>query len=207
MKKQNRFKVILRKKWTTYVIAVFSSVAAAYTRGAVRWFFTLTAVLVLVIYIYRMLKRIPKLSTILLRFNRLKKEFLNLFNKYTEKFMSYWENAGKGVRIKNYKDEKKLIFGLREEMQRDMVLRKMKWKDLVTNNEKIRYIYISLMNKLINKGYEIRTCDTPREIERRLSEHVSFGDLIPVYNEARYDCKNIITDEEVLQLKQLDIGR
>ncbi|KNY29168.1 hypothetical protein [Pseudobacteroides cellulosolvens] len=67
------------------------------------------------------------------------------------------------------------------------------WKDLLTNRDKVRFIYRQKVLSFIKKGFGFKNSLTPnelaKELERVYKEDVS--DLTSSYNKARYSCEDI----------------
>jgi len=83
----------------------------------------------------------------------------------------------KRSRIKFFQDEKTRI-----EKNR-VPFRKMKWKNLQNNRQRVRFIYISFLQRKIKKGTIILPSETPNELAERLH---GGEELFPLYNVARY---------------------
>lgn len=75
----------------------------------------------------------------------------------------------------------------------------MKWKDLKNNADKIRFIYIKYINKLMKQGYIFSTILTPMEtLAKWKMEEDESAYMFPLYTDARYSGgRRQITDEEV----------
>lgn len=144
--------------------------------------------------------------------NQLKKDILNaaawLFKKIGESIHTavYAVRHALGIpdppkRIKA-KDERSFVFDMEEN---DLVRRfrnlggGMKWKDLQDNADKIRFIYIKYINKLMKKGYKFSTILTPLEtLEKWKLQKSESAFMFPLYTVARYSGgRRPITDEEV----------
>jgi hypothetical protein len=108
--------------------------------------------------------------------------FLEFVGKKLAKLTSRFSlpSLRKANRLTHYHDEKIRIFGGKE---RDR-LRKLKWRQLKTNRERVRYFYIEFLRKKMKKGVAIPPSATPNELAARLQEN---HDLFTLYNEARYD--------------------
>ncbi len=100
------------------------------------------------------------------------------------------------------KDEHSFIF----EEEEDGLLRRfrnlgsgMKWKDLKNNADKIRFIYIKYINRLMKKGYRYSAILTPMEtLNKWKLEKDESAYMFPLYTDARYSGgRRPITDEEV----------
>ena len=105
------------------------------------------------------------------------------------------------ARYKKRKDERSFVFDI-EELGIVKKIRSIKgsvkYKDLTENAEKIRFIYIKYMVKLIRGGYELPPCQTPTETKVDLKLVENDGKLVDLYNGARYSGGSVlISDEEV----------
>jgi len=80
--------------------------------------------------------------------------------------------------------------------------RKMKWKNLKSHSERIRFIYISFLQRKINKGAVVLTSDTPNEVAEKLNAEENIA-LFKLYNIARYGNTDVKKEEveTVLHLK------
>ncbi len=110
------------------------------------------------------------------------------------------------------RDERSFVFDMEDN---DLVRRfrnlggGLKWKDLESNADKIRFIYIKFINKLMKKGYKFSTILTPLEtLEKWKLEGKDSAYMFPLYTDARYSGgRRVITDEEVERSsKYLKIG-
>ncbi len=106
-------------------------------------------------------------------------------------------------RYKKIKDERSFVFDPEEmgvSRKRRSVKSNVKWKDLTENSEKIRFIYIKYIMKLIKSGYKFFPFLTPSEIRDGLElkeESADFA-LFEMYNGARYSGGSVyISDEQV----------
>jgi len=112
-----------------------------------------------------------------------------------------------GTILRRYSDKRTFVVsGKRDNGNR---LRKMKWRNLISNRERVRYIYITFLRKQIKAGVEISPADTPNELYAKLKEgHEKNSDLddtlFSLYNIARYndDRDSSITDEDVQAVRQ-----
>ncbi len=108
-------------------------------------------------------------------------------------------------RYKRHKDEKSFIFDIQ-----DMNIFKklssfkssVKWRDLNENAEKIRFIYIKYMVKMIKNGYKLPPFLTPFEVREDLAldeeKQADDRELFDLYTGARYSGGSVnITDAQV----------
>ncbi|MBQ9692075.1 MAG: hypothetical protein IJV70_02860 [Clostridia bacterium] len=111
-----------------------------------------------------------------------------------------------GVDLSRYKkrrDERSFIFDRDEDgvfRRKHSVKNTSKWKDLTENADKIRFIYIKYIIKIIKEGYKFRSVLTPNEVceDLNLEEERPERSIFEYYNGARYSGGSIyITDEQV----------
>lgn len=106
-------------------------------------------------------------------------------------------------RYKKRKDEKSFIFDLDDInifKKFQQIKGSLKWRDLTENSDKIRFIYIKYMMKLIKSGYRLQAFFTPNEVrsDLKLEEETSESELFDLYNGARYSGGSYsISDDEV----------
>ena len=108
-----------------------------------------------------------------------------------KKFSRITPKRQKTKRILFYKDEKQHI--KYEKRFSQGFLRKMKWRQLQSNSERIRFIYISFLKKKIKEGTELNPSETPNEFYNRLLKKnpAQKGDIFVLYNKARYKAAGI----------------
>ncbi len=100
------------------------------------------------------------------------------------------------------RDERSFVFDMEDS---DLVRRfrnlggGLKWKDLDNNADKIRFIYIKFINKLMKKGYKFSTILTPLEtLEKWKLQGSESAYMFGLYTDARYSGgRRPITDAEV----------
>ena len=101
------------------------------------------------------------------------------------------------------KSARTFIFGDDEEggrRRRHSVKSASKWRDMTENSEKIRFLYIKYIVKLIKGGYKFNKVLTPNEVRDELALEPESEDntLFDLYNGARYSGGSMyITDEQV----------
>lgn len=80
--------------------------------------------------------------------------------------------------------------------------RRLKWRNMNTERDKIRYIYIEYIAKAIRTGFRFHPSQTPNEINAALSRLDTLPDtrLFELYNRARYAENDGITPEDVRDL-------
>ncbi len=115
------------------------------------------------------------------------------------------------ARYKKRKDERSFVFdlddiGIIKKIR--SIKGSVKYKDLTENAEKIRFIYIKYMVKLIKGGYKLPPQQTPTETKEDLELVDNDGKLVDLYNGARYSGGSVlITDEEVTMALGLVSGK
>ena len=115
------------------------------------------------------------------------------------------------ARYKKRKDERSFVFDLDD----IGILKKIrsikgsvKYKDLTENAEKIRFIYIKYMVKLIKGGYKLPPNQTPTETKEDLQLVENDEKLVDLYNGARYSGGSVlISDAEVSMALGLVSGK
>ena len=105
------------------------------------------------------------------------------------------------ARYKKRKDERSFIFDLDDIgifRKIRSIKNSVKYKDLTENSEKIRFIYIKYMVKLIKGGYKLPPQQTPSETKDELQLVNDDGRLVDLYNGARYSGGSVpISDSDV----------
>ncbi|KNY25801.1 hypothetical protein [Pseudobacteroides cellulosolvens] len=80
----------------------------------------------------------------------------------------------------------------------------LSWKDIVTNRDKVRFIYRQKVWSFIKKGYEFKNILTPselgKEVEELYKEDVSH--LTSAYNKARYSNESVGINEVEMLVKK-----
>ena len=95
-------------------------------------------------------------------------------------------------RIKGYKDE---VFKYYNDAGAAIKHKRLKWKELKTNSEKVRYLYADFLKKRIKKGFAFRYSDTPVQVQSKLPEEFNTNPVFDYYHEARYSGGADISDE------------
>jgi len=146
-----------------------------------------------------------------LKKSRLAKLFLFLFNAITKiggtakskvgGFFSRLVPTGNPL-LKLYSDERSLISFDRNNLSGK--LRKMRWRSLEDNRQRIRFCYIAYIKKQIKLGARISTADTPNELFGKLTATDSNPDknLFELYNLARYNENSNITAQDVESVRK-----
>ncbi len=186
-------------------ISVFLTPLAA-TSETVRYVQQLTYILsavLLVITLNSLRKLIPKSlrRAVLDKFLYALRKVASGIAKVSKRVLSFF-----GVRFDRYKkvrDERSFVFDP-EEMgifrKRRSVKSSTKWKDLTENAEKVRFIYIKYIMKLIKGGYKFFPFLTPTEVrdDLKIEEESNDFALFEMYNGARYSGGSVyISDEQV----------
>ncbi|MCL2373049.1 MAG: hypothetical protein FWC78_06570 [Defluviitaleaceae bacterium] len=98
----------------------------------------------------------------------------------------------RGNRLAHYQDEK-----IRITFERGRnPFRKMKWKNMQTNRDRVRFIYASYLQQKIKKGASITPTETPNELSVKLTTpEDAAAALFPLYNKARYSTAEVGKDE------------
>ena len=90
---------------------------------------------------------------------------------------------------KKLRDEKSFIFGDSEGWVRQKrVKSNLKWRELEDNAERIRFVYLKYIAKVIKDGYKHFPFNTPREVRDglNLEDYTLDYQLFELYNGARY---------------------
>lgn len=99
------------------------------------------------------------------------------------------------------KDEKSFIFDLENSglfRRFQSVKNQLRWRDLKTNAEKIRYLYIKFIVKLIKGGFKYKPVMTPSEVHKELDQEDDTDRLFELYIDARYGGDKVsISDDDV----------
>ncbi len=117
-------------------------------------------------------------------------------------------------RFKRRKDEKSFVFGEEDEeggrRRRHSIKSSSKWRDMNENAEKIRFLYIKYIVKVIKGGYKFHASLTPNEVRGDLGieKEQAENELFDLYNGARYSGGSVfITDEQVESTMALVNGK
>jgi hypothetical protein len=98
-------------------------------------------------------------------------------------------------------DEKSYIFDLENSnlfRRFQSVKNQLRWRDLKTNAEKIRYLYIKFIIKLIKGGFKYEPIMTPSEVNMGIDSDGDTDRLFELYIGARYSGGSVdITDQDV----------
>jgi len=102
-----------------------------------------------------------------------------------------------GPILRRYSDERVSIYAERSNLT--VRLRKMRWRSLEDNRQRIRFCYIAYIKKQLKQGARISTADTPNEVFHKLAEADKEPNdtLFALYNQARYNENSNITTQEV----------
>jgi hypothetical protein len=162
------------------------------------------AAILAVIAILSLRKLLPKTlrRAVLDKFLYAMKKMASNISGISKKILSFL--GFKFDRFKRGRDEKSFIFGEDDEetrkKKRHSVKASSKWKDMEDNAEKIRFLYIKYIVKVIKGGYKFRTALTPNEVKDDLDFDDGQPDkeLFDLYYGARYSGGSVyITDEQV----------
>lgn len=106
-------------------------------------------------------------------------------------------------------DEHSFIFDFRGRGRKNKADKMPKWKNLTSNQQRVRYIFTKHMNHRIKKGFRFNKTYTPNELEKELNkllkEDESVSLLFDSYRLARYENEERleIEDDLVERLKEL----
>jgi len=91
----------------------------------------------------------------------------------------------KGLQVlRKFRDESEIVFGDKKRL--GSRLRKMHWRLLKTNRERVRFIYIAFLKKQIKAGVPLTMADTPNELVEKTKKPREHQELVSLYNFARY---------------------
>lgn len=92
-------------------------------------------------------------------------------------------------RKKRMRDEKSFIFGDKDaRIRQKKVKSNLKWRELEDNAERVRFVYLKYIAKIIKDGYKHFPFTTPREVRDGLGleDYTLDYQLFELYNGARY---------------------
>ena len=127
----------------------------------------------------------------------------NTINERAKNIFGKLIPRGNGPLLRRYNDE--MTYIKNEKNRLGNRLRKMKWRNLETNQDRIRFIYIAFLKKQIKAGAPISLADTPNELYVKLQEKNNELEdaLFSLYNVARYNNEDdSITTEDVEMLRR-----
>lgn len=173
-----------------------------------RYYRQFTTVLSIAFFIITVIS-FSKLFTREIRFElyqRISQMFLNV----SDKFRKLTDKIKKKLGIKERvllrgKDEKSFIFNYDDGKSKNLFFNKknnLHWRDMKTNAEKIRYLYIKYILFKIKKGYAFKFNTTPNEISRELRLDDEAGELFAVYYDARYSGGRINIPNEIVDRQE-----
>ena len=155
----------------------------------------------IILFLFSLRKLLPKTlrESIKMRFNRLVERLRAPLKKLSQQLRKIFGLPEK-QRVSG-SDEKSFIFDLENTgLYRKFMSMKnqLRWKDLETNAEKIRFLYIKFVIKLIKGGYRYRSVTTVEELKKELALADESEKLCQLYSGARYSGGIMnITDEDV----------
>ena len=156
----------------------------------------------LILFLFSLRKLVPKSlrESIKMRFNRMVERYLRApLQKLSQQLRRIFGLPDK-QRVSG-KDEKSFIFDLENTnlYRRFMSMKnQLRWKDLETNAEKMRFLYIKFVIKLIKTGYRYRPVTTVEELKAELALADDSERLCELYSGARYSGGIYeISDEDV----------
>ncbi len=77
----------------------------------------------------------------------------------------------------------------------------LKWKQLKTDRERLRYLYRRMITNKIKSGVDIKPCDTPLELKELCSSDDFEVKLFETYIDFRYDERKVIPSQTIYSLK------
>ena len=103
------------------------------------------------------------------------------------------EKIRKALGITDYsrvkgKDERSFIFGRREDRRKKRVEEKLHWNELLTNRDRLRYVYIHFVKQSERRGYRYHPYATPVENGRAWAspEGTPERSIFDAYTDARF---------------------
>jgi len=120
------------------------------------------------------------------------KNILRYIPKFASKIMP--QNI---LRLTVFRDEKISLFRTSNK-KRTSPYRRMKWKELKNDTERVRFVYYFFMRKKIKKGYQYQPSHTPSEILfniRQNNDIFNETKLFEMYNAYRYNDTEKITEK------------
>ena len=136
---------------------------------------------------------------VLLLFETIAKIGANATGKVKNAFAKFLPNPG--PLLKRYSDERSIIST--EKTNLNKKLRKMRWRSLTDNRQRVRFHYIAYIRKELKQGAPISPSDTPTELHEKLTkiDKKPNSDLFNLYNLARYNENSEISDRDVELVK------
>lgn len=120
----------------------------------------------------------------------LKSHLQKLFRKGLGTFRRFFppiQKKKKKKRVQTYRDESFRAEGLGYFSRKQKHLR---WKDMKSNNDKIRYLYMKYVLQGVKKGNPFKYCFTPKELQRLWKEEEELP-LVNAYHGARYGTEEL----------------
>ena len=106
------------------------------------------------------------------------------------------------LRLTIFKDEKTALRRSAEK-KRTSPYKRMKWKHLTNDTDRVRFVYYFFMRKKIRKGFRYNPSQTPSEVcheMRQKNATLAESELFDIYNAHRYDrMKGISSKTDNLQ--------
>lgn len=130
--------------------------------------------------------------------------FVKLWNILKKKI---WHGEGslKSEQTQAYKEEQKNLWNWTKvrpwAKKRTTKKRRLRWRDLKTNEERIRYLFREWLKDMEKKGKMYQVYETPAEFIHKNEGH-DWIDFVQLYYRVRYG-KYVPTDEEVILWKNL----
>jgi len=110
------------------------------------------------------------------------------------------------LRLKFFKDEKESLFGKRTG-RRISPYKRMKWKNIDNDTDRVRYVYYTFMAKRIRRGFRYKPSHTPKEVcvlmcEASKQDAFNEVELFDMYNVYRYKLVEADGNEKAEGLKR-----
>lgn len=107
------------------------------------------------------------------------------------------------------KDERSFIFGHRDERRKKRVENKLHWNELMTNRERLRYVYIHFIKQSEKRGYRYHPYATPVENGEAWAspEGTPERTIFKAYTDARFSEEGECLTEEQLEVYAELVGK
>ena len=88
-----------------------------------------------------------------------------------------------------------------QESRKQRIPKPLKWKQLKTDRERLRYLYRQMIIHKIDSGVSIRSSSTPLEIKEKCESDEFETELFEMYIDCRYDERKDISAQKISMLK------
>lgn len=185
-----------RVSWTfIYFVLALSTFLIWYTSSDetiqryVRQALFIAAVVFTILFFRSLKKAIPESLKIAVK-SKIARGY-NFIMKYVNKYLSAIKRffGIPEIQLLRGKDESSFIFDIEDTAlfrKLHQLKNTLRWRDLEENADKIRYIYIKYIVKLMRKGFKFRVQYTPYEISAKMKLADEEAHFIELYNYARY---------------------